>query len=136
MDVGESAVFRVNITKPKTKGVHTGEILVHTSFDNILHVPVYFKTAVGEIKISPKVIRFEPSFPYGVAEVPVFVENLYQQPMTVTSIWREPADPRFYFRKVEGHNGYPQVKPKGVMQVTSIFIIYLLIQEHNKIIKD
>ena len=29
----------------------------------ILHVPVYFKTAVGSVEIVPEKLQFEPAFP-------------------------------------------------------------------------
>ena len=118
IDVGHSASFRVNVTRPESKGTFSGEILVYTSFDHLLHVPVYYKTAIGGLRSLPEDIYFKPTFPYGIAEVPLYVENLYHYPVTVMSVYREPSDARFYFRPISVDGGYPLLKPKEIVHVS------------------
>lgn len=118
IDVGHSASFRVNVTRPTAKGTFSGEILVHTSFNNVLRIPVYYKTVVGGLKVSPDFIDFEPTFPYGVSRVPLYVMNMYQEPVTVKSVRREPSDDRFDFYAVDTIDGdFPQLMPKEMTQV-------------------
>ncbi len=117
VEVGHSATFRVNVTKPRSGGRFSGEVLIHTSFDNTLRVPVYYKAVIGELKISPEFINFEPIFPYGVTEVPLYLENLYHQPVTVTSVQRDSGDSRFYFRAAFEASDSLLLKSKDVVQV-------------------
>lgn len=95
---------------------------METSFDKTLHVPVFYKTAIGGLKVLPEVIEFEPTFPYGMAQAPLFVENLYHQPVSIRSVQRVPEDLRFSFhaRATEDGEDYPQLKPKEVVQVCTI----------------
>jgi hypothetical protein len=116
IDVGHSASFRVTITHPTSKGAFSGEVLIHTQFDKVLHVPVYYKTAIGGLKVSPQLVEFQPTFPYGLAKVPLRVTNLYHQPVTVSSVGREPEDPRFLLEEGED---YLHLKPKETAQVSS-----------------
>lgn len=117
IDVGHSASFRVNVTRPTAKGAFSGEILIQTSFDKSLHIPVYYKTVMGGLKISPQSLIFEPTFPYGIAKVSVYATNLYQQPVSVTSVRREPEDARFTFEGRE--NGEPiRISSKETVQVS------------------
>lgn len=114
IDVGHSASFCVNVTRPTSKGTFSGEVLVHTSFDKVLHIPVYYKTSMGGLKVSPQFVEFEPTFPYGVSKVPLYVTNLYHHPVTVSSVRREPQDPRFTLEEQAEHS---HLKPKETAQV-------------------
>lgn len=122
IDVGHSASFRVTVDRPMSKGAFTGEVLIHTSFDKALHIPVYYKTVIGGLKVSPEFISFEPTFPYGVAKVPLFVTNLYHQPVTVSSVRREPEDARFTIDAPEDveRGEYPRLKSKEMTQVSLV----------------
>lgn len=117
IDVGHSASFRLNVTRPTTKGTFSGEVLIHTSFDKVLHIPVYYKTAIGGLKVSPQFLEFAPTFPYGLAKVPLYVTNLYHQPVTVSSVRREPEDPRFTLEDGVPGGEQPHLKPKETAQV-------------------
>lgn len=116
--VGHSASFRVNVTKPTSKGGFSGEILIHTSFDSVLHIPVYYKTVLGGLKISPQFVNFEPTFPYRVAKVPMYLTNLYQQPVTVSSVRQEPSDARFSFHSLSDAE-YLQLNSKDNVQAST-----------------
>ena len=119
VDVTQSASFRVNVTKPESTGTFSGEILIHTSLDHVLRVPVFYKTVTGGLRITPEVVRFDPVFPFGVSEVPVYVENLYREPVVIVSVKREPQDPRFFLRKVTEDRSvdYPELQPNELIQV-------------------
>lgn len=81
---------------------------------------MYYKTVMGGLKASPQFINFEPTFPYGVAKVPLYVTNLYHQPVTISSVRREPEDSRFTIDTPEDERGeYPLLKSKEKTQVSA-----------------
>jgi len=63
VDPGYVGVFRVNITHPEKLGTFNGEIIITTSFEKVWHIPVYYKTAVGSLKVIPERIVFQTTFP-------------------------------------------------------------------------
>ncbi len=113
-----SAVFVVTVTTPETIGTYSGEILIATSFDKILHVPVYFKTAESRLKISPEVIDVKGIFPSLRSKVALSVRNLYHQAVDVTSVNSDPNEPWVYFE--ESVDGLPRLKPMEKVEVMSL----------------
>ena len=127
IDVGHSAIFRVNVSHPKSLGTFTGEIIIHTSLEKVLHVPVYYKTTVGGFRIEPEVIEFEPVFPFNKVEVPLRMSSYYHHPVSVTSIHPESMDPRFHVDGVDGESQYPWLKPSEPTQVSCMVKISNLV---------
>lgn len=117
MDPGYSSLFRVNVSHPESLGAFSGEILIHTSFERVLHIPVFYRTAAGGLKITPERLDFGAVFPYGTSELPVNVSNYYRNTVTITAIDAVPKDPRLYVRPAGNHNHFPRLKPAEVTQV-------------------
>lgn len=63
LEPGSEATFRLNISYPNKLGSYLGHVMVHTSFDRQLHIPVQYKTAMGTLHLIPDKITFEPTFP-------------------------------------------------------------------------
>ncbi len=118
-----SAVFTVTVTAPETIGTYSGEILVTTSFNKTLHVPVYFKTAESRLKVSPKAIAIKGVFPGLKLKVALSVRNLYRQAIEVTSVNSDPREPLVYFE--ESVDGLPRLKPMEKVEVCLVFSICL-----------
>ncbi len=119
VDVAQSASFQVNITSPKPSGKLSGEITIKTSLEAVFKIPVFYSTVQEKLKVVPKTVTFKPIFPFGMSEVGLFVENLFQKPLRVESIRREPKDPRFFIRKVVDNRetDYPELQPNELIQV-------------------
>ena len=120
MDPGYSALFRVNISHPQSLGVFSGEISVHTSFERVLHIPVFYRTAAGGVKVTPERLDFGAVFPYGTSELPVNVSNYYRKVVTVTGFRSVPEDSRLYLRPAGNHKHFPRLKSAEVTQVCSV----------------
>ena len=117
MEPGYSALFRVNVSHPQNLGAFSGEILAHTSFERGVHIPVFYRTAPGGLKVTPERFDFGPVFPYSTSEVPVNVSNYYRNAVSVTAITSVPIDPRLFVRPAGDHKHFPRLKPAEVTQV-------------------
>ena len=117
MDPGYSALFRVNVSHPQGLGAFSGEIVVHTSFERVLHIPVYYRTTAGGVKLTPERIEFGAVFPYGTSEVSVNVSNYYRNVVTVTAVQAVSRDPRVYVRPAGNHKIFPRLKASETTQV-------------------
>lgn len=117
MEPGYSALFRVNVSHPQNLGAFSGEILVHTSFERVVHIPVFYRTAPGGLKVTPERIDFGSMFPYSTSEVPVNVSNYYRNAVSVTAIKSVPKDLRLFIRPAGDHKHFPRLKPAEVTQV-------------------
>ena len=129
LEPGYSAQFNATVTHPNTIGKYSGEITVHTSFDKTVRVPVYFRIAESRLKVLPEVIKFEASFPYTVSKVPLYVKNLYHQPLRVTSVTSDLNDPRFYVEEVDGRDGDIRLKPAEKAEVSHDILYTSSIQQ-------
>ena len=126
-----SAQFTVTVTNPNTISTYSGEIIVNTSFDKVLHVPVYFKTAESRLKVSPGAISFKGIFPYLRAKVGLNARNLYHQAVDVTAVNSDLDDPRVYFE--ESVDGLPRLRPTEKVEVKNMdgtFFITDTFREH------
>ena len=117
MDPGYSALFRVNISHPQGLGAFSGEIVVHSSFERVLHIPVYYRTTAGGVKLTPDRIEFGSVFPYGLSEISVNVSNYYRNVVTVTAVQSVPSDSRLYLRPAGNHKAFPRLKSSETTQV-------------------
>ena len=117
MEPGYSALFRVNVSHPQNLGAFSGEILVHTSFERVALIPVFYRTAPGGLKVTPERIDFGPVFPYSTSEVPVNVSNYYRNAVSVMAIKSVPKDSRLFVRPAGDHKHFPRLKPAEVTQV-------------------
>jgi hypothetical protein len=113
------AEFRVNITGPKKLGTFTGELLIHTSFDRILRVPVYYKTAVGSVKIVPDQNVFPPTFPYAIQKLALLAKSYYPQTLDIREVRVDPPDNRFYFITERTPN-IPNLKPQALTELGTL----------------
>jgi hypothetical protein len=113
------ALFRVNITSPKKLGTFTGELQIHTSFDRVLRVPVYYKTAVGSVKIIPERNIFSPIFPYGLQKLPLRARSYYPQILDIREVQSDPPDERFYFI-TERTPTIPHLKPQALTELGAL----------------
>ena len=120
MDPGYSALFRVNVSRPQSLGTFSGEILVHTSFERVLHIPVFYRTAVGGVKVAPDILDFGTVFPYGTSELPLNISNYYRTAVTVTAWQSDPKDLRLYVRPAGNNKYFPRLKPAETIQVPSL----------------
>ena len=110
-----SAQFTVTVSNPNTISTYSGEVIVSTSFDKVLHVPVYFKTAESRLKVSPGAISFKGIFPYLRARVGLSARNLFHKAVDVTSVNSDLDDPRVYFE--ESVDGLPRLRPTEKVEV-------------------
>ena len=117
MEPGYSALFRVNVSQPQNLGAFSGEILVHTSFERVVLIPVFYRTAPGGLKVTPERIDFGPVFPYSTSEVPVNISNYYRNAVTVTEIKSVPRDLRLFVQPAGNHKYFPRLKPAETTQV-------------------
>ena len=117
MEPGYSALFRVNVSRPQSLGTFSGEVLVHTSYERVLHIPVFYRTAVGGVKIAPEIVDFGTVFPYSTSEVPLNVSNYYRTAVSVTAVQSVPKDARLYVRPAGNNKYFPRLKPTDTIQV-------------------
>ena len=125
VDPGFSSLFRVNVSHPQNLGAFSGEILVHTSFERVLHIPVFYRTAAGGLQVTPERINFGSVFPYSMSEVPVNVSNYYRNVVTVMAIRSVPNDSRLSIRPSGNHKLFPRLKPAEVTQVSTINRVHM-----------
>ena len=71
----------------------------------------------------------------------MFAENLFEGPIRVESIRREPKDPRFFVRLGDSHDvDYPELQPNELVQVCYVAFIQMcrvLVRqstEHNRVV--
>ncbi|XP_064384147.1 transmembrane protein 131-like [Halichondria panicea] len=119
-----SAQFTVTVSNPNTISTYSGEVIVSTSFDKVLHIPVYFKTAESRLKVSPRAISFKGIFPYLRARVGLSARNLFHKAVDVTSVNSDLDDPRVYFE--ESVDGLPRLRPTEKVEIGSVVIDPLL----------
>lgn len=120
LEAGFSALFNVTIKFPNTIGKYGGEIVLHTSFNKSLHVPIYYRVTESRLKFIPDLIEFEPCFPYTVSRVPLQVKNLYHQSLSMTAVSLDLDDPRFYFDKEADGDGLIHLNPAEKAMVSFI----------------
>lgn len=136
MEPGYSALFRVNVSHPQSLGAFSGEVLVHTSFERVVLIPVFYRTAPGGLKVIPERIDFGPVFPYGTSEVPVNIGNYYRNAVSVTAIKSVPKDSRLFVRPAGDHKHFPRLKPAEVTQVQCMFMYNYSVQYNYPSIVD